>query len=182
MRHQRCWTYSHHCQIADMKPLQGSWNGEFRGFRICVGWISATRFCVVGFMYPIKISLFCVYSVTIYIARAITPRAITPLPPLPGYHAEGYHAPYLPPRAITPVYTSRLPHQSYHAPPIHVHRVITPAMSNSYFCSLPFAGFYATCTSPPTPPPGATRYILLHTLASSIERVGRAFLGADEEN
>ena len=67
------------------------------------------------FMCTTNVSLFCVYSVTIYIARAITPRAITPLPPLPGYHAEGYHAPYLPPRAITPVYTSRLPHQSYHA-------------------------------------------------------------------
>ena len=75
-----------------------------------------------------------------------TARATTPLPPLhsyhacvyPGYHAEGYHAPYLPPRAITPVYTSRLPHQSYHAPPIHVHRVITPAISNSYFVVLPF--------------------------------------------
>ena len=36
---------------------------------------------------------------------------------LSGYHAEGYHAPPLPPRAITPVYTSRLSHQSYHAPP-----------------------------------------------------------------
>ena len=52
---------------------------------------------------------------------------------LSGYHAEGYHVPSLPPRAITPVYTSRLPHQSYHAPPILVHRVITPAISNSYF-------------------------------------------------
>ena len=100
---------------------------------------------------------------------------------LSGYHAEGYHVPSLPPRAITPVYTSRLPHQSYHAPPIHVHRVITPAISNSYYVVLSFAGFYATCTSP-TPPPGTTRYNLLHTLASSIERVGRAFLGADEEN
>ena len=56
-------------------------------------------------------------GLSIYIARAITPRAITPLPPLPGCHAEGYHAPSLPPRAITPVYTSRLSHQSYHALP-----------------------------------------------------------------
>ena len=97
-------------------------------------------------MCPTNITLFCVS--------------------LSGYHAEGYHAPYLPPRAITPVYTSRLPHQSHHAPPIHVHRVITPAISNSYFVVLSFAGFYATCTSPPTPPPGATRYNLLHTLKS----------------
>ena len=85
---------------------------------------------------------------------------------LSGYHAEGYHVSSLPPRAITPVHTSRLPHQSYHAPPIHVHRVITPAISNSYFVVLSFAGFYATCTSP-TPPPGATRYNLLHTRDSA---------------
>ena len=57
-----CWTYSHHGQIADMKPSKGSWNGEFRGFRICVGWISTTRFCVVGFYVPFN---FCVYSVSI---------------------------------------------------------------------------------------------------------------------
>ena len=25
------------------------WNGEFRGVRICIGWISTTGFCVVGF-------------------------------------------------------------------------------------------------------------------------------------
>ena len=43
----------------------------------------------------------------------------------------------------------------------HVHRVITPAISNSYFVVLSFAGFYATSSSP-TPPPGATRYILLN--------------------
>ena len=30
------------CQIADMKPSKGSWNAEFRGFRVCVGWISTT--------------------------------------------------------------------------------------------------------------------------------------------
>ena len=101
---------------------------------------------------------------------------------LSGYHAEGYHAPYLPPRAITPVYTSRLPHQSYHASPYLVHRVITPAISNSYFCSFHFTGFYSTSSSPPTPPPGATRYNLLHTLAGSIERVGSALLSADEKN
>ena len=47
----RCWTYSHHCQIADKNPSK-RWNGEFWGFRICVGWISTTRFCVVGFDVP----------------------------------------------------------------------------------------------------------------------------------
>ena len=97
-----------------MKPSKGSWNGEFRGFCICVGWISTTRFVLWVFICPTNIILF-------YGEHA------------GGYHAQGYHAPPLPPRAITPVYTSRLPHQSYHSPPIHVHRVITPAISNSYF-------------------------------------------------
>ena len=96
------------------------------------------------------LSLFCVY--------------------LSGYHAEGYHVPSLPPRAITPVYTSRLPHQSYYAPPIHVHRVITPAISYSYFVVLSFSGFYATCASPPTPPLGATRHNLLNTAHDDEQR------------
>ena len=43
-----CWTYSHHCQMEDKNPSK-RWNGEFRGFRICIGWISTTRFFVVGF-------------------------------------------------------------------------------------------------------------------------------------
>ena len=103
-------------------------------------------------MCPTNNSLFCLYFVSIFCLYFVS---------LSGYHAEGCHVPSLPPRAITPVYTSRLPHQSYHAPPIHVLRVITPAISNSYFVVLSFAGFYATCTSP-TPPPGATRYNLLH--------------------
>ena len=172
-----CWTYSHHCQIPDRKPSKRSWNGEFRGFRMC--WIdfhNGNWGC--GFLCARLISFpffpFCRLSIFRLPRRGLprpiyTARATTPLPPLhsyhacvyPGYHAKGYHAPYLPPRAITPVYTSRLPHQSYHAPPIHVHRVITPAISNSYFCSFHFTGFYAT-SSPPIPPPGATRYNLLH--------------------
>ena len=28
-----CWTYSHHCQIANKNPSK-RWNGEFWGFRI----------------------------------------------------------------------------------------------------------------------------------------------------
>ena len=47
-RRKRCWTYSHHYQIADKNPSK-RWNGEFRGVRICIGWISTTGFCVVGF-------------------------------------------------------------------------------------------------------------------------------------
>ena len=44
-----CWTYSHHCQIADKNPSK-RWNGEFRGLRICIGWISTTRFFVLSFL------------------------------------------------------------------------------------------------------------------------------------
>ena len=39
---------SHHCQIAD-KNTSKRWNGEFQGFRTCIGWISTTGFCAVGF-------------------------------------------------------------------------------------------------------------------------------------
>ena len=68
-----------------------------------------------------------------------------------GYHAQGYHAPSIPhgpPRlyhhctAITPVYIPAITprattpytyHQGLSRSTTHVHRVITPAISNSYF-------------------------------------------------
>ena len=96
-----CWTYSHHCQIADKNPSK-RWNGKFRGFRICIGWISTTGFCIVGFYVPDKIqSLFFRLPRQglprlIYTPRTITPRAITlyhhctaitPVYIYPGYHA-----------------------------------------------------------------------------------------------
>ena len=93
-----CWTYSHHCQIADMKPSKGPCGTEnFGGFVYVLDRFPQRDFGLRVFMCTTILSLFCV--------------------PLSGYHAEGYHAPSLPPRAITPVYTSRLSHQSYHAPP-----------------------------------------------------------------
>ena len=39
---------THTVDIADKNPSK-RWNGEFRGFRVCSGWISTTGFCVVGF-------------------------------------------------------------------------------------------------------------------------------------
>ena len=132
-----------------------------------------------GFLCTLLTSFyFCFYF------TATTPRATTPHLYITGYHAEGYHAPSIPhgpPRlyhhctAITSVYipattpratTPHTYHQGLSRSTTHVHRVITPAISNSYFVVLSFAGFYATCTSPPTPPPGATRTNLLHTLAT----------------
>ena len=85
--------------------------------------------------------LLCTLLISFYFT-ANTPRATTPHLYITSNHAEGYHAPsiphgppplyhhctaitsvyipattpYLPPRAITPVYSSRLSHQSYHAP------------------------------------------------------------------
>ena len=63
----------------------------FRGFRICVGYISTTRFCVVGFMCPINIGLFCAYFVSLLSSSlsfpATTPRATTPHLYRTGYHA-----------------------------------------------------------------------------------------------
>ena len=101
-----------------------------------------------------------------------------------GYHAEGYHAPSLPPRAITPVYASRLSRHSslfytlvvtpeLSRSTTHVHRVITPATVVRIY-SLPFTGYYATSSSPPTPPPGRHTYQPIPHASDSIERVGRA--------
>ena len=56
---------------------------------------------------------------------------------LSGYHAEGYHA-----CVYIPVTTPELSRSS-----THVHRVITPAISNSYFIVLSFTGFYATTSN-----------------------------------
>ena len=81
-----------------MKPSKRSWNGEFGGFRICVGWIPTTRFCVVGcgFLCTLLIS----FHFTANTPRAITPRATTSHPYHHGLSRlcihPGYHT-----RAIT---------------------------------------------------------------------------------
>ena len=99
------------------------------------------------FMCPTNISLFCDH---LYCT---------------GYHAEGYHAPSSPPRAITPVYTSRLSHQSYHAPP-HTY------IGLSHPLRVIRTKYFAVYLSPAFTPPvllhlrhhrGATRTNLLHT-------------------
>ena len=54
-----CWTYSHHCHSADKNPSK-RWNREFRGFRICIGWISTTGFCAVSYTH---LTLPTIYSV-----------------------------------------------------------------------------------------------------------------------
>ena len=76
-----CWTYSHHCQIADKNPSK-RWNEEFWGFRICVGF-AQHDFVFWFFVCSINFSL------------------------CSGYHAEGYPAPPVSfsattPRATTP--------------------------------------------------------------------------------
>ena len=115
---------------------------NFGGFIYVLDGFPQRDFVLWVFMCPINIIPF----LSLVYISATTPRATTPhqyrtgyhaftttaqlsrLRIYPGYHAKGYHAPYLPPRAITPVYSSRLSHQSYHAPPYLVHRVITPAI------------------------------------------------------
>ena len=61
-----CWTYSHHCQIADKNPSK-RWSGIFLGFRICIGFVQRD-FVLWVFVCSVNFSLFS------------------------GYHAEGYHA------------------------------------------------------------------------------------------
>ena len=78
-----CWTFSHHCQIADKNPSK-RWNGKFRGFRICDGfpqrdfvlWVLCARLISVYFVSIL--CLFCLFSL------------------FSGYHAAGYHAPSIP--------------------------------------------------------------------------------------
>ena len=146
-----CWTYSHHCQIADMKPSQrimerrisgGSYMCwmDFHNAILCCGFLCARLI--------LRISLFCVYFVSILCLFCLFSL-------FSGYHAAGYHAPSILHglsrpglsrlhhhcTATTPVYIfpgyhaivlssiPRLSHLSYHAPPHkHVHRVITPAI------------------------------------------------------
>ena len=73
-------TYSHHCQIADKNPSK-SWNGEFWGFRICIGFVQRD-FVLWVFLCPVNITLFSGYHAEGYHA-----------PPIPyGYNVEGYHA------------------------------------------------------------------------------------------
>ena len=139
-----------------MKPSKRSWNGEFGGFRICVGWIPTTRFCVVGcgFLCTLLIS----FHFTANTPRAITPRATTSHPYHHGLSRlcihPGYHT-----RAITLHHTRTSGYHTRH--------------SSSYFVVLSFAGFYATCASPPTPPLGATRHNLLNMCDKTAERVKR---------
>ena len=191
-----CWTYSHHCQIADKNPSK-RWNGEFRGFRICIGWIPQRDFLLWVFMCPIN---FCLYVSfvsfsgyhaprlslfrrprrwlprPIYTARAITPSAISTLPPLHGYHAC--------------VYISRISRHSlilllgYHTRAITLHHTRTSGYHTHH--SSEFVVYRSLAITPPVflhphHHRGATRTNLLHTLAS-IERVGRALLSANEEN
>ena len=116
---------------------------------------STTRFCVVGFMYPINIILLLLL--------------------FHGYHAEGYHAPSLPPRAITTVYESRLSRHSislllgYHTRAITLHYTRTSRYHTRHSSS-----YFVVYLSPAITPPillhlhhhrGATRTNLLHTLA-----------------
>ena len=115
-----CWTYSHHCQIADKNPSK-RWNGGFWGVRICIGWICTTGFCVVGFV--------CSFNFSVSFP-ATTPRATTPHRSLfSGYHAEGYHAPPIPYGYHAEGYHART--YTFKLTGYHVCRVTTPELPRS---------------------------------------------------
>ena len=95
--------------------------GEFRGFRICVGWISTTGFCVGGFLRPNNISLFfdSIFA-SILCQLCVSSTVTTPRATTPHLYCKGYHAfttarlprlcIYIP--AITPQF--RVPFLSHH--------------------------------------------------------------------
>ena len=114
------------------------------------------------FMYPINFTYFFFYFFFYFTAN--TPRATTP-----HLYRTGHHA-FTTTAQLSRLCISRLPRQGlprpiltttgYHAcvfiqvitpelsrSTIHVHRVITPAISNSYFIVLSFTGFYATTSN-----------------------------------
>ena len=104
---------------------------------------------------------FCFYSVSLLLyIPATTPRATTPHLYRTGYHAFTTTAwlPRLslsrPPRLLCSI--PGLSHLSYHAPPHTYIGSSHPPLI--VVCSLPFTGYYATCSSPPTPPPGRHTY------------------------
>ena len=133
---------------------------DFRNAIFCCGFLCARLISV--YLVSISASFLCLFCV--YISRLprrglprpiYTARAITPLPPLHGYHAC--------------VYLSRLPRPSS----FFYSWVITPELSrstthtrtsgyhtrhdSSYFVVY-LSPAYATCSSPPTPPPGRHTY------------------------
>ena len=86
-----CWTYSHHCQIADMKPSKESYGTEnFGGFVYVLDGFPQRDFVLWVFMCPTNISLLCVYSVSILFLFCVSSSLFS------VYHAEGYHAPSIP--------------------------------------------------------------------------------------
>ena len=135
-----------------MKPSKGSWNGEFRGVRICVGWISTTRLVLWVFMCPTNII------------------------PFHGYHADGYHAPFVPPRAITPVYAFRLSRHSslFYSLVITItlHHTRTSGYHTRHSSSYYFIVYLSPAITPPvlliyTGAPHATTYSTDHIICTS---------------
>ena len=131
MSKRRCVGRTHTIVRFQTRSRRKRGTDNFGGFIYVLDGFPRRHFVLWVFMCPINIIPF----LSLVYISATTPRATTPhlyhtgyhaftttaqlsrLCIYPGYHAKGYHAPSLPPRAITPVYTSRLLHQSYHAPP-----------------------------------------------------------------
>ena len=123
---------------------------DFHNATLCCGFLCAR---LISFYSVSILLLFCVSS---SLFPATTPRATTP-----HLYRTGYHA-FTTTARLPRLSLSRLPRHSslfyswvitpeLSRSTTHVHRVITPAI---VVCSLPFTGYYANCSSPPTPPPG----------------------------
>ena len=151
----------------------------------CMCWIdSHNGICCCGFLCAQLISFLfvaCLYFG--YHAEGYHAPSIPHGPPRLYHHCTATTPGYIPgttPRATTPhTYhhgLSRLCiHPGYHTRAITLHQTRTSGYhtrhSSSYFVVLSFAGFYATCTSPPTLPPDATRYNLLNITKYELWRV-----------
>ena len=99
-----CWTYSHHCQIANKNPSK-RWNGEFWGFRIGIIFVQRDYVLWV-FVCSVSFSLFS------------------------GYHAEGYHAPTIPYGHHAEGYHARA--DTFNLTRYRVCRVTTPSYHATY--------------------------------------------------
>ena len=101
----RCWTYSHHCQIADKNPSKDG-RENFGGFVYVLDGFPQRDFVLWVFICSIIFSLF-----------------------FSGYHAEGYHAPPIPYGYHAESYHARI--DTFKLTGYHVCRVTTPELPRS---------------------------------------------------
>ena len=118
----QCWTYSHHCQIADKNPSK-RWNGEFWWVCICIGFgldysgTTFTAYCCFPGMSLQRVFVLSVFVCSVNLSL------------FSGYHAEGYHAPPIPYGYHAEGYHART--DTFKLTGYHVCRVTTPELPRS---------------------------------------------------